>query len=150
MTTERKYRIVYLYNAMKVPHEFTTNRLVEAEKRLEFLNSDVAKEMLGIKVLTHDWIDEEVNDAWVVDWLSNWLVANLGAMAIFIGNGTMTWVMYALLMNMDRKIGMANFDYTFESNQECREFVISNIDNLNFGSHEVIYVGCKQKGKVND
>ena len=86
----------------------------------------------------------------MVDWLSNWLVANLSAVAIFIGNGTMTWVMYALLMNMDRKIGMANFDYTFESNQECREFVISNIDNLNFGSHEVIYVGCKEKGGNNE
>tara|TARA_A100001011_G_scaffold343029_1_gene377016 strand:- start:381 stop:641 length:261 start_codon:yes stop_codon:yes gene_type:complete len=86
----------------------------------------------------------------VVDWFSNWLTINLSAVAIFIGNGTMTWVMYALLMNMDRKIGIANFDYTFESNQECREFVISNIDNLNFGSHEVLYVGCKQKGKVND
>ena len=49
-------------------------------------------------------------------------------------------------MNTDRQIGTTVFDHVFLTKKECREFVIHNFDNLDFGSHEVIYVGCKEKG----
>ena len=63
----------------------------------------------------------------------------------------MTWfVAWALLMNTDRQIGTTVFDHVFLTKKECREFVIHNFDNLDFGSHEVIYVGCKEKGGNNE
>ena len=59
--TKRMYRIVYTSSVSDVSHEFTTDKLFEADERLEFLQSDIAKDMLGIRVIRHDWVDKEVS-----------------------------------------------------------------------------------------
>ena len=47
----RTYRIVYTSGASPKVHEYSSRHLLEAQARAEFLNSQTAKEVLGIKIL---------------------------------------------------------------------------------------------------
>ena len=53
--SKQVFRIVYMDSVSSVPHEYTTDKLFDAKKRLEFLESQTAKDMLGIRVIRKEF-----------------------------------------------------------------------------------------------
>ena len=53
--SKQVFRIVYMDSVSSVTHEYTTDKLFDAKKRLEFLESQTAKDMLGIRVIRKEF-----------------------------------------------------------------------------------------------